>query len=81
MAKQATVQPDKVGVGVVWLPNIDEASICPTMICGTGEHISAAMASTYKAINKLSNEDAYYRIDIGHNYTDNLAKLKGWDWI
>lgn len=81
LAKQVAVQPDKAGVGVVWLPNLEKAPICPTMLCGTGENIKEATNSAYKAINKLSDSNAYYRVDIGLNYDTHMTQLRKWEWI
>lgn len=80
-ARQVAVQPDKVVGGVVWLPNMDEATICPTMVCETGGQVKEAMSQIYKKINKLQNFDAYYRVDIGGNYDSYISRLKEWEWI
>jgi hypothetical protein len=80
-AKQTAVQPNRVGVGVVWLPNIDQATICPNMVCEVGDTVEEATSKTYKEIRKLGNEDAYYRTDIGYNYNTYMETLQQFDWV
>lgn len=80
-AQQVAVQPDKVGISVVWIPNLKESFSCPPTVSGVGGTIQEAVSKVYKDLHTHVKEDSYYRIDIGSNYNNYIKQLKEWDWI
>jgi len=83
-AEVVAVQPDRVVVGVNMLLRgyfENSGSEQYKLICASGQDIAEAKSKAYRAVARENIPNAYYRIDIGDNFTSNLERLHEGAWI